>query len=113
MPPLSGRLRCTANCPERLAGESAQLKYPIQGELLSPFVLQDLDGDGQQDAAVLYTTAQTSNVCVAFLQQDAAGVWQVRQSVEGLAETVDNVRLAQLQDGADSPAGCGLCRCAG
>ena len=79
-------------------GESAQLKYPIQGELLSPFVLQDLDGDGQQDAAVLYTTAQTANVCVAILQRDDAGNWQVRQSVEGLAETVENVSLAQLQD---------------
>ena len=78
--------------------ESAQLKYPIQGELLSPFVLQDLDGDGQQDAAVLYTTAQTANVCVAILQRDDAGSWQVRQSVEGLAETVENVSLAQLQD---------------
>lgn len=27
-------------------------------------------------------------------------MWQVRQSIEGLADTVDNVRLAQLQDGA-------------
>ena len=57
-----------------------------------------LDGDGQQDAAVLYTTAQTANVCIAILQRDDAGSWQVRQSVEGLAETVENVSLAQLQD---------------
>ena len=91
-------------------GESAQLKYPMQGELLSPFLLQDLDGDGQQDAAVLYTTAQSSNVCIAFLQKDAAGVWQVRQSIEGLADTVDNVRLAQLQAGCRHPAGGGVCR---
>ena len=33
-------------------GESAQLKYPLQGDLLSPLVLQDFDGDGEQDAAV-------------------------------------------------------------
>ncbi len=79
-------------------GESAQLKYPMQGDLLSPFLLQDLDGDGQQDAAVLYTTGQTSNVCIAILQKDSEGQWQVRQSVEGLADTVENVRLAQLQD---------------
>lgn len=42
-------------------GESAQLKYPLRGDLLSPFVLQDFDGDGEQDAAVFYTTALTSN----------------------------------------------------
>ena len=29
-------------------GESAQLKYPLQGDLLSPFVLQDFDGDGDR-----------------------------------------------------------------
>ena len=80
-------------------GESAQLKYPMQGDLLSPFVLQDFDGDGQQDAAVFYTTALTSNVCVAFLRKNSEGSWQVSQTVEGLADTVDNVRLAQLQAG--------------
>ena len=80
-------------------GESAQLKYPLQGDLLSPFVLQDFDGDGEQDAAVFYTTALTSNVCVAFLRKNSGGVWQVSQTVEGLADSVDNVRLAQLQAG--------------
>ena len=80
-------------------GESAQLKYPLQGELLSPFVLADLDGDGEQDAAVLYTTAQSTNVCLAILQKDGSGIWQVRQTMEGLADAVDTVRLAQLQTG--------------
>ena len=83
-------------------GESAQLKYPLQGDLLSPFVLQDFDGDGEQDAAVFYTTALTSNVCVAFLRKNSGGVWQVSQTVEGLADSVDNVRLAQLQAGSTS-----------
>ena len=80
-------------------GESAQLKYPLQGDLLSPFLLQDLDGDGRQDAAVLSTTAKSSNVCIAILQRDSTDAWQVRQNVEGLADTVENVRLAQLQPG--------------
>ena len=82
-------------------GESAQLKYPLQGDLLSPFVLQDFDGDGEQDAAVFYTTALTSNVCVAFLRKNSGGAWQVSQTVEGLADSVDNVRLAQLQAGGE------------
>ena len=50
-PKLSGDYGALQTALNDWLGESAQLKYPIQGELLSPFVLQDLDGDGQQDAA--------------------------------------------------------------
>ena len=60
-PRLPGDYGALQNALNEWLGESAQLKYPMQGELLSPFLLQDLDGDGQQDAAVLYTTAQSSN----------------------------------------------------
>ncbi len=100
-PQLSGDFGALQSALNDWLGESAQLKYPMQGELLSPFLLQDLDGDGQQDAAVLYTTAQSSNVCISILQRDDSGVWKVRQNVEGLAETVESVELAQLQPGGE------------
>ena len=101
-PRLMGDYGALQSALNEWLGESAQLKYPMQGDLLSPFLLQDLDGDGQQDAAVLYTTGQTSNVCIAILQKDGEGQWQVRQNIEGLADTVENVRLAQLQTGGGS-----------
>ena len=50
-PRLPGDYGALQNALNEWLGESAQLKYPMQGELLSPFLLQDLDGDGQQDAA--------------------------------------------------------------
>ena len=98
-PKLSGDYGDVQTALNDWLGESAQLKYPMQGDLLSPFLLQDLDGDGKQDAAVLYTTAQSSNVCIAILQKDDADIWHVRQNVEGLADTVESVGLAQLQPG--------------
>ena len=98
-PKLSGDYGDVQTALNDWLGESAQLKYPMQGDLLSPFLIHDLDGDGQQDAAVLYTTAQSSNVCVAILQKSRDGMWQVRQNAEGLADTVDSVGLAQLQPG--------------
>ena len=101
-PKLSGDYGDVQTALNDWLGESAQLKYPLQGELLSPFVLQDLDGDGVQDAAVFYTTAQSTNVCIAILQKDAEGNWEVRQNLEGLADTVDTVRLARLQAGGST-----------
>ena len=98
-PKLSGDYGDVQTALNDWLGESAQLKYPMQGDLLSPFLIHDLDGDGQQDAAVLYSTAQSSNVCVAILQKGRDGMWQVRQNAEGLADTVDSVGLAQLQPG--------------
>ena len=80
-------------------GQSAQLKYPLNGDLLSPFLMSDFDGDGVQDAAVLYTVTDTPNIYMALLQKDDTGAWQVRDSIEGLTETVDTVRFARLQEG--------------
>ena len=47
-PRLSGDYGALQSALNDWLGESAQLKYPMQGELLSPFLLQDLDGDGHQ-----------------------------------------------------------------
>ncbi len=80
-------------------GENAQLKYPLNGDLLSPFLMSDFDGDGVQDAAILYTAADTTNICLAVLQRDEAGAWQVQDAAEGLTDTVDTVRFARLQEG--------------
>lgn len=98
-PQLSGDYGAIQTALNEWLGESAQLKYPMQGDLLSPFLMQDLDGDGQQDAAVLYTTPQSSNVCIAILQRREDSTWKVQQNVEGLADTVETVSLAQLRSG--------------
>lgn len=97
-PQLSGDYGALQAALNEWLGESAQLRYPLNGELLSPFLMSDWDGDGVQDAAVLYTTSQLPNVCLAILQRGEDGQWQVRGAVEGLSDTVESVRFAKLQN---------------
>ena len=80
------------------AGSTATLKYPASGEFLSPFLFGDWDGDGVQEAAVLYT-AETAgaNVWLAVLEPTDNG-WRVVQTAEGLSGEIESVTTARLRD---------------
>ena len=84
------------------SGITATLKYPAQGEFLSPFLFGDWDGDGDREAAVLYT-ADTggANVWLAILESAGDNAWRVSQTAEGLSGEVESVATAHLRD-ADS-----------
>jgi len=68
-PQLSGESAALQKALNNYLGGSATLKYPASGDFLSPFAFGDWDGDGTDEAAVLYTTDTTSsNVWLAVLQ---------------------------------------------
>lgn len=80
-------------------GDSVQLKFPTSGEFLSPFLFGDWNGDGVEDAAVLYTLESLGqNVYLAILERDAANNWQVAALTEGLSGEVERVSFAAMQD---------------
>lgn len=83
-------------------GDSVQLKFPTGGEFQTPFLFGDWNGDGVEDAAVLYTLESLGqNVYLAILERDAANSWQVTALTEGLSNEVERVSFAAMQD---SPA---------
>lgn len=97
-PRLSGQYSEVQKALNAYLGESAQLKYPTGGEYLSPFLFEDWDGDGAQDAAVFYTcAAKGQNVHLAILEQDETG-WFVTQEQEGLSTGVESVTAAAMRD---------------
>ncbi len=100
-PRLSGEYGEVKDALDAALGENAQLKYPYSGEFLSPYLSGDWDGDAQADMVVLYRTSQSDNVCVAAMQKDAEGVWQLAGTAEGLSATVQSIRFANLRGGAD------------
>lgn len=78
---------------------TVQLKYPTEGELLSPYAFGDWSGGGENEAAVLFTTEESTNVQIGILQQDEAGAWQVVGVADGLSDTVSSIAFANLQEG--------------
>ena len=84
-PQLSGESAALQKALNNYLGGSATLKYPASGDFLSPFAFGDWDGDGTDEAAVLYTTDTTSsNVWLAVLEPTGESSWRVSRVVEGL-----------------------------
>lgn len=101
-PQLSGESAALQKALNSYLGGSATLKYPASGDFLSPFAFGDWDGDGSNEAAVLYTADTTgSNVCLAVLEPTGEDSWRVSRTVEGLSSEVETFSAAHLRD-ADS-----------
>ncbi len=100
-PQFGGSLQKVQKALTSYLGEAPQLKYPnlsIDGEAVSPFRMEDFNGDGKQDAAVFYVSAaKGQNVHMAILEQKSTGEWFVTQEKEGLAPAVESVSTAELQ----------------
>lgn len=98
-PQLSGESAALQRALNNYLGSSATLKYPSSGDFLSPFAFGDWDGDGTDEAAVLYTADTAgANVSLAVLEPAGDNSWQVSQTVEGLSSEVETFSAAHLRD---------------
>lgn len=98
-PRLSGETSAVQKALNSYLDGVATLKYPASGDFLSPFLFGDWDGDGTQEAAVLYTAeAGGANVWMAILEPTDSGGWRVSQTTEGLSGEVETVSYAHLRD---------------
>lgn len=98
-PRLSGQSSAVQKALNSYLDGVATLKYPASGDFLSPFLFGDWDGDGTQEAAVLYTVESGgSNVWLAILEPTDSGGWRVSQQTEGLSSEVESVSYAHLRD---------------
>lgn len=96
-PQLSGQTGAVQSALNRYLGVNATLRYPASGEFLSPFLFGDWDGDGESEAAVLYTSDASTNVWLAILESEGES-WRVTQTIEGLSGEVETVTYAHLRD---------------
>lgn len=90
---------------EYLGGEEPRYKYPKEGEQRSPMLRADLDGNGQEEAVVLYSVDETSligrekgsYVYVAILEY-VDGAWQVVWDEPSKHSDVASLEVADLLD---------------
>ena len=96
--PPFGRLRRIADCPERLAGGERPAEISAcRATCCRPLCCRISTATANRTQRC--STPRPSHLqCLRCLScsKNSGGAWQVSQTVEGLADTVDNVRLAQL-----------------
>lgn len=98
-PQVSGQASAVQRALNSALGVTTTLKYPASGDFLSPFLFGDWDGDGTEEAAVLYTLdASAGNVSIAILEPTEENGWRVTQTAEGLSGEVESVNTAHLRD---------------
>ncbi len=83
--------------------DEPRYKYPKEGGWLSPLRRADLDGDGRDEAIVLYTAGEGTpagaergnTVCVAILERQD-GAWTVVQDIRGKYTDVASLDVTDL-----------------
>lgn len=95
-PKLSQRESRIVTSIRRHLGQDIILKYPRQGNNISPVQTVDLSGDGSEEAVVLYTApGMGGNVRMAVLSQRDDD-WQLDYEGEGMGSEVHSIAFANL-----------------
>lgn len=74
---------------------SYKLKFPRKGEYRTAFVLQDVDGDGEEEAFVFYTPSGGNTVHIHFLRKQD-GVWTTMSDWESESTEVREVAFGDV-----------------
>ncbi|MCL2883990.1 MAG: hypothetical protein FWF49_00710 [Oscillospiraceae bacterium] len=89
--------------PDVPAGAEYTLKYPLNGSQRAAFIVDDYNGDGQQEAYAFYRvgTDITAKTRVNYLAQ-INGTWQSVADIEGFGYEIDRVFIAHTGSGTDT-----------
>ncbi|MBR3970245.1 MAG: hypothetical protein IKJ87_04115 [Ruminococcus sp.] len=82
------------------AGESISLKYPKAGKYLSAFIVEDIDGDGGNEAVVFYEktglAAPENTLRINILDSGENGKWRSVCDAPAKGSEIERVMISQL-----------------
>lgn len=84
------------------AGESVSLKYPKSGRYLSAFIIEDIDGDGGNEAVVFYEksslAAPENTLRINILDRSDNGKWWSVYDTPAEGAEIEQVIISKLGD---------------
>lgn len=84
------------------AGNSVSLKYPKSGKYLSAFIVEDIDGDGGNEAVVFYEkpslTAPENTLRINILDRSENGTWRSVYDTPADGSEIERVMISKLGD---------------
>ncbi len=82
------------------AGDSISLKYPKAGKYLSAFIVEDIDGDGGNEAVVFYEktglAAPENTLRINILDRGDNGKWRSVYDTPAEGSEIERVMISQL-----------------
>ena len=97
-PAYSARNEALRRAFESAFGRQTQYCAPISGAYLSSFVVEDLDGDGDEEALVFFRPDTFTTTVRIGVLDFADGEWQRTAELEGGGSDVYSVELADLDN---------------
>lgn len=82
------------------AGESVSLKYPKSGKYLSAFIVEDIDGDSENEAVVFYEktglTVPENTLRINILDRSDSGKWRSVYDMAAEGTEIERVVISKL-----------------
>ncbi len=104
-PKLTGEQQAIENALESKVGNKFTLKYPLEGDYRSAFVLKDIDGDGTTEAFACYSPSNgTAGPHIAFLGK-VKGKWEDISDIDSGGTEIDCIAFGDFEgNGTDDIA---------
>lgn len=79
-----------------VVGQDIKLKYPVSGEHRSPYIFYDLDGDSEEEALVLYSLENDTDVTYLQILTRSEDGWRAGSALPGSGSEIEFVQFAHL-----------------
>lgn len=99
-PKLTGKFYEIEQALKSIAGENITLKYPKSGDYRFPFVLYDIDLDGQEEAIVFYSDNKIENEIKFNVLDQVSGAWKSIFSAVGQGVDIEKILISNIIEGS-------------